>query len=534
MDNLLIDTIPLVLELHEGTGNDTGKTFARGVFARAEAPTANGRVYPGRLWERETAKLRQKMEQRSLFGLLDHPVDGKTALSYPGASHLVTKLNYNGSEVVGEAEILPTPNGQILKTLIEAGAMVGISSRGVGSTQRSVDGKQMVQDDYQLLSFDFVADPAAATAWPKFTAEDQEINGNPEGVTIMTMTKEQLQTEYPDLIKEIVAEAMKSHVSPEELEAQLAAKQAEIEANLVSMVSEQREMAVEQARSEALSDPQTAGATLVVESMVTLLRPYLLDEHVEQLVKSKDAKIKQLGEDLEAERGKNATSQETLNELLLKLEDVSRRYYMARGLNMLEDNEVTGRIFSLMGDPSRFNDTDEFKTAFQAAVKQAQADHVRAKEENTEIARLKEENERLTNARNKAIQIGEALGARAYAERRLNGHPHAPALRQVMEDQNPANQQAVDALIESWEGNHDVSPQFADIYSSLGGDPPDDLTGGLSHLQEGLEDIGDGVLPGGNGADTFGVFDKGLMEELQHLSGIEPKGDNGGAGGTPY
>jgi hypothetical protein len=525
---ILIDTIPLRLELHEGTGNDAGKTFARGVFALAESPTANGRVYPGKLWERETAKLQHKMEQRSLFGLLDHPKDGKTSLEK--ASHLITKLNFTGSDVVGEAEILPTPTGLILKSLIEAGAMVGISSRGVGSTARSPDGKQLVQDDYQLLSFDFVADPAAATAWPEFKNEGDEY---PKGAT-MTMTVDQLRQEHPNLFNEIVAEAQKGLLTQADLDTQLAQRQGEIERNLVSMVSEQHDTAMEQARSEALSDPQTAGANIVVESMVKLLRPFLLDEHMEQLVKGKDAQIKQLGEDLEQEREKNSTSQETLNELLLKMEDVSRRYYMARALNMLEDNEVTGRIFSLMGDPSRFSGTDAFKDAFQAAVKQVQSDQNRNEDEDNENVRLKAENERLKMARDKAIQIGEALGARAYAEQRLSGHPHAPAIRQMMEDSNPGNTQAVDALIESWDTNHEVSPEFADIYSSLGGDPPESLSGGLSHLQEGMEDMDDAVLPGdgGNGVGA-GPFDSGLMEELQQLSGIALNEGNGD-GEAPY
>jgi hypothetical protein len=515
---LLIDTIPLQLELHEGAGDDLGKTFARGVFARAGNPTANGRVYPGKLWERETVKLKQKMENRSLFGLLDHPKDGKTSLEK--ASHLITKLQFNGNDVVGEAEILPTPTGAILKSLIEAGAMVGISSRGVGSTARNATGQQMVQDDYQLLSFDFVADPAAATAWPKFTAED--INTR-QGET-MTMTKEQLQQEYPDLIKEIVAEAQKGLLSQSDLENKLAQKQSEMEQRLVDMVSEQRETAVAQAKSEAMSDPQTAGATLVVESMVQLLRPYLLDEHTEQLVKSKDGQITQLSEDLEKEREKTGEQQTTLNELLAQMEDVSRRYYMARTLNMLEDNAMTSRIFSLVGNPSRFSDTDEFKKAYKAAVEQLQSEHNKTAEENEEIAKLREENERLTQARDKAIQIGEALGARAYAEQRLNGHPHAPALRQVMEDANPTSTSDVDSLIESWEGSHDVSPEFENVYGAVGGSPKS-LAGGLSYLQEDEDDFEGAVQPGAE--IEHGMFDRGMMEELQILSGIEKKNGNG-------
>lgn len=515
---VLIDTIPLRLELHEGEGNDAGKTFARGVFARGESPTANGRVYPGRLWERECGKLKTKMEQRSLFGLLDHPKDGKTALSFPGASHLITNLSYNGSDVVGEAEILPTPNGEILKKLIEAGATVGISSRGVGSTQRTGDGKQLVQDDYQLLSFDFVADPAAATAWPEFRTEDNE---HLEGAT-MTMTKEQLQQEHGDLIREIVAEALKGRPTKEEMEQRL-----------LSMIGEQREQALEQARSEAMSDPRTAGSNLVVESMIKLLRPYMLDEHTEQLLANKEQENKQLREDLDAEKAKNGEAQETLNELLAKMEDVSRRYYMARALNMLEDNEVTGRIFSLVGDPTRFGDNDQFKNAFRAAVEQAQTEHNSGEAENAEIARLKEERDTAIKARDKAIALGEALGARAYAEQRLSGHAHAPKLRQIMEDANPRTTKDVDAIIENWEGNNPLSPEFTDLYSRLGGDAPTNMRGGLSHLQEGMEDIEDSVLPGnGSNGQSFGIFDGGLMEEVRQLAGLPPKTNSGN--GTPY
>lgn len=520
---VLIDTIPLRLELHEGTGSDAGRTFARGVFARGESPTANGRVYPGRLWERECSKLKAKMENRSLFGLLDHPKDGKTSLEK--ASHLITGLKFNGSDVMGEAEILPTPTGEILKKLIEAGATVGISSRGVGSTQRMQDGKQVVQDDYQLLSFDFVADPAAATAWPEFRTEDNE---HPEGAT-MKMTKEQLQQEHGDLIKEIVAEALSGRPNEEQLRRQIAA---EMEQKLVSMVSEQRETALEQARSEALSDPRTAGSNLVVESMIKLLRPFMLDEHAEALLANKEEEARTLRESLDAEREKNTEAQETLNELLSKMEDVSRRYYMARTLNMLEDSAVTGRIFSLVGDTSRFGSTDEFKAAFKAAVEQAQSDHNRSEEENEELSKLREENERLKAARDKAISLGEALGARAYAEQRLNGHPHAPALRQIMEDSNPRSTRDVDTLIENWETRNPLSPEFSDLFTRFGGDAPANMAGGLSHLQEGMEDIETSVHPGSNGDSGMGgFFGADLMEEVRQLSGLPPRGNGNGG---PY
>jgi hypothetical protein len=175
---LLIDATPIKLSLQESEG----KTVARGEFARCDVPTQNGRTYPRGVYEREIKKLQESVNSRRAFGELDHPEDGKTKLSR--VSHVITKLEIDKNGVViGEAEILNTPNGQTLKAILDSGAEVGVSSRGFGSTRSLPDGSQMVGEDFTLRSFDFVADPAMKCAYPQIFSEDVDTDF-PAGVDL--------------------------------------------------------------------------------------------------------------------------------------------------------------------------------------------------------------------------------------------------------------------------------------------------------------------------------------------------------------
>jgi hypothetical protein len=168
---LLVDTIPGVrLQLVESS-KTRGKLVVRGVFAHIGRPTANGRVYPLKIFERQIARLKEAMVEGGLFGHLDHPPDGTTLLK--DASHLVTKLEIEGDRVYGEARIMDTPEGLKLRAIYAAGARVGVSSRGFGSTRKDNQGNDVVQDDFELLTFDFVAEPAAAT-YPEAFTEKKE------------------------------------------------------------------------------------------------------------------------------------------------------------------------------------------------------------------------------------------------------------------------------------------------------------------------------------------------------------------------
>lgn len=157
------------LELVEGEGKKKGRVFARGEFGHAANPTANKRRYRHSIWENNFDRLRPNLESKKVLGELDHPTDGRTALQR--ASHVITGLKLEGDRVMGEAEILDTAKGRDLKAILAAGVPVGISSRGFGSTKPGNDGIEEVQEDYKLVTFDFVAEPADATAYPDVVFE---------------------------------------------------------------------------------------------------------------------------------------------------------------------------------------------------------------------------------------------------------------------------------------------------------------------------------------------------------------------------
>jgi|GEM_PF-3849390 len=165
---LLIDKVPFRFSLTEDSVS--GKLVARGQFGFADRPTENRRVYPTAIMEREIRRLAESIAARKVFGECDHPADGKTKLTR--VSHLITGLELSPEgEITGSAEVLNTDAGKTIRALYEAGASIGVSSRGYGSVTRNEDGVDVVQDDFQLDTFDFVADPAQRTAYPDMTVE---------------------------------------------------------------------------------------------------------------------------------------------------------------------------------------------------------------------------------------------------------------------------------------------------------------------------------------------------------------------------
>jgi hypothetical protein len=169
MTELLADVMPFEYQIVESAN---GRFRVEGVFQRSDVENANKRVYPRGIWEKELKepRVQQALSERSMFGELDHPSDGKTSLKR--VSHIVTDLGLQEDGIVtGAAEILPTPNGQILQALFESGAQVGISSRGSGSVSNGV-----VQEDFKLGTFDFVARPSTPGALPRPSGESSRRN----------------------------------------------------------------------------------------------------------------------------------------------------------------------------------------------------------------------------------------------------------------------------------------------------------------------------------------------------------------------
>lgn len=160
MKQLLIEFIPFSVSpqvLSESLKNG-GELFVEGIVQRANAKNQNGRVYPKEILERESQKyIEGPIKENRSWGELDHPES--SIINLKNASHKVTKLWWDGDDLYGRIKILSTPSGNILKELFKEGN-VGISSRGMGSVSNLGEGTVEVQDDFDLLCWDFVSTPS--------------------------------------------------------------------------------------------------------------------------------------------------------------------------------------------------------------------------------------------------------------------------------------------------------------------------------------------------------------------------------------
>ena len=153
-------------QLVEASIKENRSLVVKGVIQRAEAKIQNGRVYPKEILEREIQKyIAGPVKERRALGELDHPES--SVINLQNVSHNVIRVKMVGDDVYGEVEILSTPAGNILKELFRNGITVGISSRGMGSVQESGNGTVEVQDDFELLCFDFVSTPSTHGAFMK-------------------------------------------------------------------------------------------------------------------------------------------------------------------------------------------------------------------------------------------------------------------------------------------------------------------------------------------------------------------------------
>lgn len=139
-----------------------GGMILSGVCQRAETLNGNGRKYGKEILEREVKNYQKLIDESRALGELDHPDSSVVELSK--VSHKVTKLWMEGDDVYGKIQVLPTPSGNILRSLVESGVQVGISSRGLGSVSEH-NGVTVVQDDFQLICFDMVSEPSTPGAF---------------------------------------------------------------------------------------------------------------------------------------------------------------------------------------------------------------------------------------------------------------------------------------------------------------------------------------------------------------------------------
>lgn len=162
IDTMLFEVTPTMLKESK---DKYGRFMVKGVLQRANAKNQNGRVYPKDILKREVTKyMGREVKENRAYGELDHPESSVVELK--NTSHIVRDVYWRGDDVMGTVEILNTPAGKILQEIINAKCTVGISSRGMGSVKQiSEDGTVAVEQDFELICWDFVSNPSTHGAF---------------------------------------------------------------------------------------------------------------------------------------------------------------------------------------------------------------------------------------------------------------------------------------------------------------------------------------------------------------------------------
>jgi hypothetical protein len=434
---LLIDAKPIKLSLQESEG---GKMVARGEFARCDVPTQNGRTYPRGVYEREVRKLQESVVSRRAFGELDHPDDGKTKLSR--VSHVITKLEIDKNGVViGEAEILNTPNGQTLKAILDAGAEVGVSSRGFGSTKQLADGSQVVGEDFTLRSFDFVADPAMKSAYPQIFAEDVEVE----------FSEDSLLDEFPHLAEDIrlreresarrdAEAAVADVVSKSETRIRQEMREA-FERRLAESLSNVRESVGSTIREEFESDPEVAGARAILTKISEMVSTF--GRTSDDLVLRDALRAKEI--EISAVRASKDSEISSIRESLEKAKEFAR----VAGLTLVLEQSISGRskadrIRKLIGDVSGYRDSAELSERISEVI--AEYDEFETERRSFEESRTSDQVQMLMN-RIDALERDLAEARNSLENVEAEAEEHLAEMELEMEEAVAAAKSAADDRI---------------------------------------------------------------------------------------
>jgi hypothetical protein len=170
---LISEAIETVEYIREEKENGEKDYKIRGIFMQGDIKNRNGRVYPMEILSKEVTNYNRKfVTEKRAYGELGHP-DGPT-VNLERVSHLVTELYPEGKNIMGEARILDTPMGKIVKTLMDEGTKLGVSSRGMGSLDERDGAKYVRSDFYLAAAADIVADPSAPSAFVQGIMEGKE------------------------------------------------------------------------------------------------------------------------------------------------------------------------------------------------------------------------------------------------------------------------------------------------------------------------------------------------------------------------
>ena len=452
---LLIDTMTFkATSLEESKNGGPGKYVARGEFARADRATENKRLYNHALWERELGRLGKQLSEMKVYGELDHPMDGRTQLKR--TSHIISDLHLEGDVVVGTAHILDTDQGRTLKAILDAGGAVGVSSRGFGTTKPNLKGESVVQDDYRLMTFDFVADPAQQSAYPVVHVEDNEFDttGFVEADMKKNMTFEQLKESNPELAASWMHDAEREYDKKgAEIWAKkiMGAKQ-EASADLRSEFADKLESAIADAKKEMeasiserlMNDPTVAGAKKALGELKDLLRPYIIPEDVEHVVQEKEEHISQL-ENMIADRDLQMVNLQQENDKLASIaREAGYRFHLEQKLNGIDNDTL---VRDLVGNVGNYDSIGEMDARIDDIVEEIEKQTIEESIQDEVVAKLEAEPAEQKLIAEKALEAAKHLGSQVYLEQRLVNHPEADYARSLVEAHQPQSKSEVDNIL---------------------------------------------------------------------------------------
>lgn len=381
---LIDNTGPIKLSLTES--DEDKKLYAEGKIGQCGVATANGRVYTEAVMRREVGKLQPRIEQASLYSAVDHPGDGKSRIMNSGGIIRALRIENNG-EIFGKFEIVEeTDCGRNLAALLRRGGTVGVSSRGLGSTSTNETGQEVVGEDFRLVSFDFVLDPAVQTAYPTFFSED---------VDLEQVTEEHIRGKFPAIVEAIekqayevasqtTYEAVRSDVESdvekalsesreqlrEEFKAELYPEvvkelKEDFGTKLIRATAEIRKEVEEVVRSEFAADPTVAGAKMALEQVAKLVVPFSPPPDAKQVIDEKEAQIEELKQSInELEKQVDRVQHES-EDNAGKARDFGWRLYVEKALAGRDDAET---VRGMIGDLNSITTAEELKNRVESCI----------------------------------------------------------------------------------------------------------------------------------------------------------------------
>jgi hypothetical protein len=491
--------------------------IARGEFGRADVPTQNRRVYPRKIWEREIQRINEAMASGKVLGELDHPADGKTSLKR--VSHIMTGLHMQDDGVIiGEAKILDNEYGRQLRSILEAGGAIGVSSRGMGSTNMGEDGSEVVQDDYQYMTHDFVADPAVLTSYPKFQTEVKWIKG-----PVMTETSEKEKTmdkveqkveavvEAPKIEapKEAVkseavvvpiqplgtvastpaeagpvveapktektesapaAEAPKVEAAPApeapKVEAAPAAEAPKTEAAPAPEAPKTEEVKVE-AKEQAALD--LTAAQIALESIKSVLKPFMGNEDLNEAITAKNAEISAKDAEIGKLKTENTELRAKIDEIGAVANRIGAQLHFERKLGEMKEGRDEIRKLAKKEKFENVKAVDTFLTEAKKEIETIQEQKKLAELEQKRLdakyeSRLmaaEEKSKKLEEALKSTVAYSKELGLKLYVSEKTRGNPNALKIRELCEGKT--DRKEVEAILERFS----VAPKINEDYNAI-------------------------------------------------------------------